>query len=1520
MKKFQKITAVTSALALILSQVALAAPVGDSGEQIPISVNNYTQNVDETTVYTELNKADVDFNVTNVNSKPATVEIKDIKIHEPKVQTEYLYQSPDLYEKAKEHRLELEESKSFLQALIPTAHAYDNPILELNVDEFSVLDAAMFFVSQMQNESEGSFGDYNKYLLTSDVVDLLGRTRRTGNDQFDHAVEYLQNTDPQTNEEKAMKIRLLNSLGQDYQNLLDELVAAKNNDNGYGFRDGFASDLSTTIEVLHTFNAIGYNENDYANRALLYILNHIHPDGAVYDHTRSTANPSIVLVNRTLRLLEPYAGLSLGGDGEIIFEIDDKIADMRGFLEAAFDHENLTFGDEYDLVHIIETYFTYRLYNIHPDVRTSIEERIEISQRSNGSFGGSLEATVLGIKALAKSDLDLISVNHPAQVANNAQQDAILNIVNRGYTATSNVDLHIFLEGVHLVENLNLQDLGFELTPGQTAELTLDMGFLDKLLNENEIHWYIEDEGLESDFTNNFQATQIDVQAVNGANPIPPLYSSVRAVPAANPTVSLDFYETPDPNRERYLVGIKPAANQNYEAFYNIPGPISFGLPTWNDGDELDFIVLSVGPNNNFTVSEAGRVTVGNVAAHAGQISGAITIPAQPGRFLDMNIDTTSDSSGDFESPLLVNGKLRVQLNEPEFENLAYFVNVLPGQITDAGRLIDWLQNDDIEPVVISLTSPDIVDNTASSDSVVGLEMIVSDNVAVKSVNLEFYNPNLGYWEMIEAISTEQESQTNFEVSTGHYLAADLLGDGFKYRATAADFRGNISNPFETPEFSIEDGRPPVVVEGVNAAGERDGIKVQWQEFAEAQNFSAYNIYRTADNSDEFADLQPVHTYDQIERNFYIDREVNLNQDYFYAVTVVDSLGQENTAVDWIGPVRATEVVNNFLTDGDAETANVDEWRRYGNPEPLTKSNQAYDGKQSLEVRTNTAEHPRGGWQRTGFSVQEDQAMRLSMRLNILEAEEVTILVGDGSSNADLEDKKKYYYGATDGWVEYSRDIRFAEASDDIRVVARTVSGHVLFDSVVLEPIPDPGLIADGDMESPESWPRYGNPDTLEKTTDFAVSGTQSLKILTNTPENPRGGTQVVNVPVKKSTWYRLTGKIKVDAGSASVLVGINSSNSDFEGKKETFTTEPGFQDIERDFRVPDNFDGGLRLVISTRNAEVYLDDINLVELGDLGLIVDGDMEREAPWNPYGNPNILEKTTDVVFEGQRSLHVNTTTAENPRGGAQVTRVAVQPDTRYLYSFMYRIDAGDLNADSRVQAKLGINSSNSDFRDAYPTLRDTGGQWVPYETEITIPADFDPDVDDFRVVFSTRNVDFYLDNVSLSELEPSTNLAADGDMEREVLGDWLKWSNEPLVLEKRQDVVHQGERSLYLETASAEFAYAGLQQINIDVEAGRTYRLGYWHHLDGVMIPRLGIRDSNEDFEFPWQPEPNQVPVLSGRGEGWEYYERVFTVPADFERDFRFVVALYAQHIEEDGSYVQIDHGELYIDDVVIEEI
>ncbi|MEW5757991.1 MAG: hypothetical protein AB1755_00760 [Candidatus Omnitrophota bacterium] len=274
-------------------------------------------------------------------------------------------------------------------------------------------------------------------------------------------------------------------------------------------------------------------------------------------------------------------------------------------------------------------------------------------------------------------------------------------------------------------------------------------------------------------------------------------------------------------------------------------------------------------------------------------------------------------------------------------------------------------------------------------------------------------------------------------------------------------------------------------------------------------------------------------------------------------------------------------------------------------------------------------------------------------------------------------------------------------------------------------------------------------------------------------------------------------------------------------------------------------------------------------------LIQDGDMELAGvdAWISYGALQIKEKSQIETHDGQQSLHVIA-----GGQGIQQIRLSNKQNQRFKLTMWYKIVNGSM------RLWMGWKTSNSDI-EGKVTVFNSRGEWIKFERIIASPSR----IGDLRLVI-VANGEVYLDDITIEETqEEVVNLLQDGDMELAGSDAWKRYGREPLVKEKSQLNLHDGQQSLHIVNGA-------IQQHHLSNKQNQAFKLTLWYKIiQGTINPRVGWRSSNTDIE-------GRNYIFRNLGE-WTKHERIVISPEE-AGDLRFVVSI---------------NGEAYLDDVVLSE-
>lgn len=143
---------------------------------------------------------------------------------------------------------------------------------------------------------------------------------------------------------------------------------------------------------------------------------------------------------------------------------------------------------------------------------------------------------------------------------------------------------------------------------------------------------------------------------------------------------------------------------------------------------------------------------------------------------------------------------------------------------------------------------------------------------------------------------TSAESATLLEETTVQsYLHAPLPSEStHHYAVTAVDTSGNENPSVNSISVTVVDHEEPPPITGLHvAAADNNAMLLTWDP-SPAEDVAYYNIYR---NQNSFIDATAAALLGNVEDTMYTDTTVAEGAIYFYAVTAVDTSGNENLSV-----------------------------------------------------------------------------------------------------------------------------------------------------------------------------------------------------------------------------------------------------------------------------------------------------------------------------------------------------------------------------------------------------------------------------------------------------------------------------------------------------------------------------------------------------------------------------------------------------------------------------------------------
>lgn len=333
------------------------------------------------------------------------------------------------------------------------------------------------------------------------------------------------------------------------------------------------------------------------------------------------------------------------------------------------------------------------------------------------------------------------------------------------------------------------------------------------------------------------------------------------------------------------------------------------------------------------------------------------------------------------------------------------------------------------------------------------------------------------------------------------------------------------------------------------------------------------------------------------------------------AVLIIGFMVFISTAQPQVAHAQAVENVD-VLVDADMEAPNMDAWRTWGRANPLftlekSRIRQGNELEQHFALHMN-APATAGGVQQINIPVQAGKTYLFTMRYRLLSGT-LRPLFGIRSSNSDFENRFEILSKITpndpDAYWDYARYVTIPNNfAGDFRFVLTAQNGESfieeahLFDASTLNNQwifgsygDDSKLIRDAYMglTGTSLWRAWGSPSALVKDGDPSPSDEWDYALRLDT-RGTNAGVQQTNIPVRAGQSYRLSFSYRVSSGILQPLLGVNTSNSDFEKLVVGLRPNNAWQQYQRDFTVPLNFAGDFRAVFILKNGEGWIDNVTL--------------------------------------------------------------------------------------------------------------------------------------------------------------------------------------------------------------------------------------------------------------------------------------------------------------------------------------
>ncbi|NQU99302.1 MAG: hypothetical protein HQ538_01065, partial [Parcubacteria group bacterium] len=740
-----------------------------------------------------------------------------------KKELDFINQSIEIKNKLEKKKTGLIEGlKNLLSRLfkVDVARAATSFINYYEGIENNNLDYALYYLSNQQN-SDGSFGEFNQYENTTEVIMAMNSFNRTDSDQYNLAINYVKNTQPKNNREKAIKARLMFGLGQPYKQFLTEIFADKNSDGGYGLHEDYPSDILTTLEVALAMAAANTSTQTNLPKALTYALINIPTDGKLKFNDES--DPNYFLINRTLKYLFPFQTLSVS-NGQIQITVQSRIDALLTYLKSQFDEEEVNLLNAQDIGDEIMTVLSWDLYDQEKINLKNLKEKLKDAQSSDGSFGNNSFMTIQGMSGMSQADIEIVAFSAQSTLENWAAASFQISFYNKGYASAASTTVYLFADYIKLGADLDLSSLS--LPPNTTTTINFNLVDTRHLIGTTTLKLYAEPKN-DSKYIDNWIERTFYFSPSSSGDAAFSLYniltpSDILSGSTLIPSIAAGWHVKNDPNRKDYYLLYRKDGIGSWTAS-QIPSSLYVGKTyvggAFSPFDEGAMYETVIGVMNQSNLIHYDPLQIAVV--HTGidsslnktsDISGYLTNDNQ--KDIDINLhtrSTTTFANNNFYVTGLRDGNSCSFITSPAsiaYEKLYTCYKRTYNATTTDIRVFTTLKEDNTKPTITDFKIWNITNTTTlNNQQEIDLLTVTNDNIRIKEVDFYYYSPSTTNWIYISTQNSNYSSQPVYK----WYIPKALVGKNFKLKAIARDFRGNESVAKELGPFEILNGSIPVI-------------------------------------------------------------------------------------------------------------------------------------------------------------------------------------------------------------------------------------------------------------------------------------------------------------------------------------------------------------------------------------------------------------------------------------------------------------------------------------------------------------------------------------------------------------------------------------------------------------------------------------------------------------------------------------------------------------------------------------
>ena len=729
--------------------------------------------------------------------------------------------------------------------------------------EENPVDNILYYFSLRQNE-DASFGSYNKYQLTARLADRLKSLKKTSNTQYQGAVDYVLNNEPKNNRDKAWRAKILLNNNTDASEILEQIALSQNSDGGFGIKNGYGSDILTTLEAIDAFTKANYSSQDKLPQALYYILQNIDTQkGLSYFGEQS----SYYLINKALQVLYPYKQ-SIVSNQNGDFVVSEKIDELFYVITQNYDEELSSFTNSSDTIDILTSLGSLNLYNREPEIRQNMFAQAKYLQNPNGGFSNSTEAALAGLGALTQPNLRVVDIEDNTSLINQDPSSWTVVVVNDGNAVAVPADLFIFVDKA-LFKKINLQQIGINsIAPGQTAYISFSIDNTYAFVGDVGITTYVELEQEDFNYQDNWLSSVFNFRtALDGSPGLPVYYIAQKYDINSLPAINVRWQVKEDSARSEYAFLFREVGTQQW-FFVRVPDNVNGGFISPFEEDKQYEATIGVFGLDNLLSSYISETTIITTSSdpdkYMGSAQGLVTVDNKPQagvNFFAYGFGPENSTAADiFDfSGKVGHGSNAAWVDEEYYESYVSTFNVETNATSSPVRILTSLKQDFQAPQINIFEVTNESDYQIKNQQEVTVIVGNSDNIAVKEADFYYFDPKEEVW-IFAGTFTNNATPIFFK----WYIPAGLSGNGYKIRALVRDYQGNESEFLEWGPFEVIDGTLPsgvITIENLNnnswSLGEEKKIVFDIQSPNQIFSVNQISIYTPTTSRQILSDLNP---------------------------------------------------------------------------------------------------------------------------------------------------------------------------------------------------------------------------------------------------------------------------------------------------------------------------------------------------------------------------------------------------------------------------------------------------------------------------------------------------------------------------------------------------------------------------------------------------------------------------------------------------------------------------------------